>query len=105
MILLEADPLVFPLVEAEEATRTSTPVVIVGEPDAAVVENLVDASQIDPVVTEGVSRFDVRLRRDVPASVFIGSDPDVHLHVVVADVLLERLNLQHFRTPTHAGGR
>ncbi len=38
-------------------------------------------------------------------AVLVGANTDVHAHFVLANVLLERLDLQELRAPAHAGRR
>ena len=102
MAVGEAHPLGLALVEAEITARPGPPLVVGGEPDPGVVEDLHHAVVIDAVVDEREPGLDVGLGRYIPLAVrLVGPNGHVRHGRRVADPLLDRLDLHVLGTPAH----
>ena len=109
MALFKARPLRLALEEAEVAARARPPLVILRQARPGVVQDAEDVFLADTVVLEGVHGLDLRLVRDVAVAVLVGADGDVGQNAAAGELrlepVLERLQLQHGRTPAHPGRR
>ena len=58
-----------------------------------------------PSSLKGNTRFDIRFGADIADSVFVGPKANITDDGFLANILLERLQLEHLRTPTHVRRR
>src|SRR5262249_1265891 len=97
----KADPLGPPLEEAEIAPGSGPPVIVGWKAYSTLVQNAVDILDGEPGLLERENRRNVRFGRDVSCAVLVGTYADVHDYLLLTDILLERLDLQHPGTPAH----
>src|SRR5262245_17422414 len=104
MTFHQPDPLRPPLEEAKVATRAGAPVIISRQPDAALIEEAMHVVNGEAGFLEWKNGFNIRFGGDVGGAILVGADADIHYHLVVAHIFLERLDLEHPGTPAHVRG-